>query len=137
MLKYLETYCDINELEPVSEYLRIGKLIEAKTYPTVLTYNVHGYVFHYFDLLVKEELSLEDFMQLGDIHSTINVYDYQSQHPASLDCVSQILSWLQSWTIQNSFIVIDAISLSYFNDTGDTNLLAPLLNKNNSELVSL
>lgn len=137
MLKYLETYCDINELEPVAGYLRIGKLIEAKTYPKVLTYNVHGYVFYYFDLFIKEETSLEDFMQLGDIHSAINVYDYQSQHPASLDSVFTILESLKDWKIHNSLIIVDAISLSYFKETGDHTSLQSLLTKNNSELVSL
>lgn len=59
-------YLDLNELELESSDL-IRDALVAQEHSRVLTYHRYGFLFYYFDKLLREDISRDQFLMMGDI----------------------------------------------------------------------
>lgn len=116
MIKYLQTYCDINELVPIEGFVSIGEIIHQKKYAKVITRHVYGYVFAYFDALVRGEIDEATFMQMGDTYGTIDVYAYKNNNQPSLESVVDLQNSLEQdpEAYRDSLLVVDQVSYDFF-----------------------
>jgi hypothetical protein len=60
-------YCDINELTITSSRQSLLDLIMKQQHTSIVTFHKWGFLRYYFDQLLKEEISFEQFMTMGDI----------------------------------------------------------------------
>lgn len=137
MIKYLEAYCDLNEFDYINEYIEVGKIIEKQEHEKLLTRHVNGYMFYYFDQLIKGEMQLEDFMQMGDITSDVNIYAYQEDNKPGLDSLQEVTDLLQEWALSNAIIIVDTIALTHHNKLDNANVLWVQLQNNSAELIAV
>lgn len=82
------TYCDINEIEITGDRQSLIDIIISQQYTSLVTFHKWGFLRYYFDQLIKEEISFEQFMTMGDIEGQIedqiNPHVYKEEHPSLL-----------------------------------------------------
>lgn len=111
MLQYLETYCDINEIEPAEKILEIGNFLVRNPTKKLIWLSRHSYILTWFQQLLYEEKTLEEFMTMGDIVSKKAIEMPLSPH----DACAQIDAWMKvdaAWW-SDSVIVIDSEALIF------------------------
>lgn len=91
-LAIFSTYLDINEIPHDQSWLDLAHHILHQHHRQIITFHQRWFVFYYFDQLVKKEISIEQFMTMGDIEwsceDQINPYVYKEEHPCYLDTIT-------------------------------------------------
>lgn len=109
------TYCDINEIEITADRQALIDTIITQNYSSVVTFHKWGFLRYYFDQLIKEEISFEQFMTMGDIEGQIedqiNPHVYQEEHPALLRVLTPEI--IAHWT-KDTLVVIDPLIKAYY-----------------------
>lgn len=109
------TYCDINEIEITPEQQTLIDLIISQQYASVITFHKWGFLRYYFDQLIKEEISFEQFMTMGDIEGQIedqiNPHIYQEEHPPLLIILTPEL--VAHWT-KDTLVIVDPLIKAYY-----------------------
>lgn len=113
-----DTYCDINEIDLPAWSEQIIDAIINKEYTTILTFHKFWFLRYYFDLLVKWEISFEQFMTMGDIEwqieDQINPHVYREEHPSLLKSLTPEI--VQSRD-EKTLVVIDKLMVEYYTHT--------------------
>lgn len=85
-------YLDINTIPYNPVWIDTANRILQQQHSQITTFHQWGFVFYYFDQFVKGEVSLEQFMTMGDIEwsceDQINPYIYKEEHPCFLDSIT-------------------------------------------------
>lgn len=133
MLKYLEAYCDINEIFQVDQFLKIWQEIIDAPKRTVHTFSRYWYIFRAFQELVQEKRDLEAFMTLGD--TTSNEMMQKDTLPS--EALEQIVVWLEhSSDFDNVLVVVDSVTCAV-NDTSMYDTVAQKLTTHWSALLMI
>lgn len=98
------TYLDINEIAHSDERYRVADAIIAQSHTTVHTYHPRGWVFHYFDQLIRGEISLEQWMSLGDVDTELTPLADKAEQHLWLDTLTDEL--VASWS-ESDIIIVD------------------------------
>lgn len=139
IIKYLQAYLDINEIEPIEPYIVIGEIIESKKYKYVHTHHVQWYIFHYFNELLYDRITLEEFIWLWDIYWNIDIYEYKQLHPAFLKSLEHVLENTKKDPESNRdrLIIVDQVSYDYFDEFHSMEELIKNLAMVNAKIVAL
>ena len=109
------TYCDINEIDVTPARQSLVDSIITQHYSSVVTFHKWGFLRYYFDQLIREEISFEQFMTMGDIEwqieDQINPHIYQEEHPPLLKTLTPGL--ISSWT-KDTLVIIDPLIKAYY-----------------------
>jgi hypothetical protein len=109
------TYCDINEIEITLERQSLIDTLLSQQYSLIVTFHKWGFLRYYFDQLIKEEISFEQFMTMGDIEGQIgdqiNPHIYQEEHPTLLATLTSEI--ILSWTV-DTLVVLDPLIHAYY-----------------------
>lgn len=111
------SYLDINDIIHTDERYRIADAIIQQQHSTVHTYHPRGWVFSYFDQFVRWEISLEQWMSLGDVDTELTpLADKAAQH-LWLDTLTDevIASWSES-----DIVVMDSFLWSWYKNKSDS-----------------
>ncbi len=112
-----DLYLDMNEIEVVGikEVEEVKKIILSQKYNNVLTFHRYGFIFYYFDQLVKGEISHEQFLTMGDvegqIEDQINPHIYREEHPVYLTTLTPEL--VSQWK-DNDLVIVDKLLYDYY-----------------------
>lgn len=89
MIKYFELLLELLDIEDVvrEKYIFIAKKIETiwkntDTYSSIRCYHRHAFIFEWYQKLINNEITTEDFIQTWDIKSKI-FFDTQKQDSIS------------------------------------------------------
>ena len=66
-LDIFRTYLDINEIPHYEQWLELAHHILHQQHRQIITFHQWGFIFYYFDQFIKGEITLEQFMTMGDI----------------------------------------------------------------------
>jgi hypothetical protein len=109
------TYCDINEIEITSDRQALIDVIVSQKYTSLVTFHKWGFLRYYFDQLIKEEISFEQFMTMGDIEGQIedqiNPHIYQEEHPVLLESLTPDM--VSSWK-NTTLVIVDPLIKAYY-----------------------
>lgn len=123
-----QLYLDINNLH-FNNLADILDKILAQQHNNLYTYHPLGYVWYYFDRLVRGEISRDQFLALGDVEGLvddqINPHVYREEHPVYLDTLTPEL--VTSWTDQDLVLVDQTLWTRYTTHYPDAPSLATLL----------
>ena len=107
-------YCDINDITLHEESLIVSAII-AQDYNNILTFHSYGFLFYYFDQLVKGEITREQFITMGDIEGQveeqINPHVYREEHPVYLTTLTPEL--VGQWK-DNDLVLVDQVLYDYY-----------------------
>lgn len=110
MLKLLETYLDINQIENPEKYLAVGELMIQNPSRSIIFLNQKKYILSGFHDLLNQKITPEVFFQLGDIGSEQSI-DHTNY---GLGQIPFILHQFSSNSIgSDTIVVIDEIAHSY------------------------
>lgn len=108
-------YCDLNNIVLSPVWLQIRDAIIAQEYHRLCTYHGHGYIFFYFDQLVRGEITTEQFLAIGEvdgqIEDQINPHVYREEHPVALHVLTPEL--VKQWSVDD-LIIVDSLLLAYY-----------------------
>lgn len=115
-----DLYRDINSLD-IWEVSDIIPLIVSQRYNNIVTFHRYGFIFYYFDQLVRGEISTEQFLTMGDIEGQvedqINPHVYQEEYPALLKILTP--DSVSLWD-GDTLVILDPIIQAYYtNQYGD------------------
>lgn len=122
-MNYLQVLFDLLNIPFNDEYAAIGKTIEASPKKHLQLFHRYGYIFSAFQHYILWKLSLEGFMKIGDVTSTVPLQ-------LSLSDGRLFLQWLLYAVKKNN--------LSSYTDTiyvFDKALLSSFDNKNTSSVL--
>ena len=109
------TYCDINNIQVATVHKEIIDIIISQQYSSLVTFHKWWFLWYYFDQLLKEEISFEQFMTMGDIEGQIedqiNPHIYQEEHPPVLWILTPDIVSL--WT-KDTLVILDPLVVSYY-----------------------
>ena len=107
-------YEDMNDITIQGEEILIDIIIRQE-YKKIITFHRYGFVFFYFDQLIREEISAEQFLTMGDIEGQIedqvNPHVYREEYPVYLSILTYEI--VQSWTSED-LIVLDSLLVDYY-----------------------
>ncbi len=129
-------YCDIYDID--DNYEPIIEAINNQKYTNLQTYHPLWYLFHWFDKLVKDNLTDEEFFMIWDVYSDFNVIDYQKQNKPNLQILEQIYQKAQDPdSYKNTLIIIDKRIYKWFEDNypWDFEVLQKILEKKWSKIL--
>ena len=110
-----DLYGDLNEIDLWWTGEEIKHLIITQEYTHVITFHRYGFVFYYFDQLVKGEISHEQFITMGDIEGQdpdqINPHVYREEHPVSLTSLTPEL--VSQWK-DTDLVILDKVIYDYY-----------------------
>lgn len=108
-------YCDINDIVVTPERMQLRDMIVSQKYTKIVTFHKWGFLRYYFDQLIKEEISFEQFVTIGDIEwqieDQINPHVYQSEHIPLLQTLTPELTSL--WDA-DTLVILDPLLQSYY-----------------------
>ena len=114
-LDIFRTYLDINEIPHDESRLQLAHRILHQHHSQIITFHPRGFVFYYFDQFIQHEISLEQFMTMGDVENScedqINPYIYKQEHPCFLDTLT-----LQDTKKRkdSDLVIVDATLRAYY-----------------------
>lgn len=109
MIQYLEAYCDINEIEQQESLVAIWNALIKNPVAVVHSFSVYAYVIHWFQELLKEKRTVEEFMTMGDISSKEKL----ARDVLPSGWIEQVSVWLELWEdYANSIVVFDQVVFS-------------------------
>lgn len=120
-LDIFRTYLDINEIPHDEQRWELAHHILHQQHRQIITFHQRGFIFYYFDQFVKEEITLEQFMTMGDIEwsceDQINPYIYKEEHRCYLDSITP-----EEVTKRESsdIIIVDKTIRSYYTTKNPT-----------------
>ena len=120
-LDIFRTYLDINEIPHDEQRWELAHHILHQQHRQIITFHQRGFIFYYFDQFVKEEITLEQFMTMGDIEwsfeDQINPYLYKEEHPCYLNSITP-----EEVTKRESsdIIIVDKTIRSYYTTKNPT-----------------
>lgn len=107
-------YKDINDIQLEQADDLVDIMLE-QWYKKIITFHNYGFVFFYFDQLIREEITAEQFLTMGDIEGQIedqiNPHVYREEHPLHLHSLTPEI--VESWSSED-LIVIDTIMSDYY-----------------------
>ena len=73
MIKYFELLLDLLDIEESSRagYITIANIIESKKYSNIKCYHRYGFIFQWYKNLLDEDMTIDEFTNLGDFKSKI------------------------------------------------------------------
>ena len=111
------SYLDINDIDHTDERYRVADAIIEQQHSTVYSYHPRGWVFSYFDQFVRWEISLEQWMSLGDVDTELTpLADKAAQH-LWLDTLTDEL--VASWS-ESDIVVMDSFLWSWYKKKSDS-----------------
>lgn len=119
------TYLDINEIPHNQSWLDLAHHILHQNHRQIITFHQRGFIFYYFDQFVKGEITLEQFMTMGDIEwsceDQISPYVYKEEHPCYLDTITpeEVASRESS-----EIIIVDKTIWAYYTTKNPTQIWA-------------
>ena len=110
-------YLDINDIVYTDDRYRVADAIIEQQHGAVHTYHPRGWVFSYFDQFVRWEISLEQWMSLGDVDTELTpLADKAAQH-LWLDTLTDEL--VASWS-ESDIVVMDSFLWSRYHREWDS-----------------
>jgi len=91
MLHYLETYCEINDIQPIEAITELGQFLIENNTTTIKWFSRYSYIVKWFQELLNETITLEEFMTMGDITNKKSVTMPIAPHEAC----AQIDAWMK------------------------------------------
>ena len=112
--KIFELYDDINDLQLEIDDELVESII-AQEFTQIITFHRLGFVFYYFDQLVRKEINAEQFLTMGDvegqIEDQINPHTYREEHPVHLTTLTPEI--VASWE-STDLVIIDQLIHEYY-----------------------
>ena len=110
-----DLYLDMNEIKFDDERWKIKNQILEYQYNNIITFHRYGFLFYYFNQLVKGEISHEQFITMGDIEGQIedqiNPHIYREEHPVYLTSLTPDI--VNTWT-KDDLVIVDENLMSYY-----------------------
>ena len=107
-------YEDMNDLT-IPGWDNLVDTILQQQHKNIITFHKYGFVFFYVDQLIREEISAEQFLTMGDIEGQIedqiNPHVYREEHPVYLSSLTREI--VQSWTSED-LVVLDSLLVDYY-----------------------
>lgn len=110
-IEKLAAYLEFNGIDLQDSYLRIGEIIEKKSYKNILCLNQKTYILTNFFDLINETIDDEKFFLAGDITSTQNIFELNQSPLESMD--SLITEWKANQLPKSTLFVIDNLAFAY------------------------
>lgn len=119
-LHIISAYHEINDFPFGTQEKELAQLLIDSPTKSILTYHPQWYRRYYFHQLITNDISLEQFMNLGDVDMALpdeeiidmhlNPHTYREQHPALLDVITPDI--ISSWTADH-IVIIDPLIYKY------------------------
>lgn len=110
MLKNLQLYLDLNEITNKDKILEATDYILKNKDRKIFFYTKQRYIFDCFLKYVDDKMSLEDFLQLGDITCDLSIYDEW----LFIESLFEIYDMLEDDSLQNTIFVVQDNAVKYF-----------------------
>lgn len=111
------SYLDINDIVHSDERYRVADAIIAQQHTAVHSYHPWGWVFHYFDRFVKWDISVEEWMSLGDVDTELTpLADKAEQHLWLHTLTDELVA---SWS-EKDIVVVDSFLWSWYKKKSDS-----------------
>lgn len=117
MIAHLQQYFGLYNLEYSTSHEQLAKSIEISPNKKIQTRHPRGYIFFYFQELVKGNISLEEFFQIGDISNTkYSLTDYPGYHAAAVTAGEKMYRSLlaEPTNYQDAIVVREETLYQYF-----------------------
>lgn len=108
MIKYFELLLDLLDIEKTQEYLQVADVIEKNIEKDICVYHQYSFLFLWYHKLLKNEISVEDFLQLWDFQSKIGFDErkmdsisFLKWNPSLENNSIYIFDWLAKGIISN------------------------------------
>ena len=73
MEKYFNLLLDLLNIEQNTNYSKILEIIQKNKDKKIFFYHQYAFIFEWYQKLLNQELSLEEFLQIGDIDSKFKI----------------------------------------------------------------
>jgi len=73
MEKYFNLLLDLLEIKQNQNYSKILKIIQKNKDKKIFFYHQYSFIFEWYQKLLNQELALEEFLQIWDIHSKLKI----------------------------------------------------------------
>ena len=123
-----QLYSDINLLE-INDASIISDAIVEQNHEKIITFHRYGFVFFYFDQLVRGLITQDQFLTMGDVEwsleDQINPHVYRDEHPVHVDSLTPEI--VASWTDKDLIILDRLLVAAYIGRYGALDTLATLI----------
>lgn len=120
-IEIFTAYLDINDIPYNQVWIDTASRILQQQHSQLITFHQRWFAFYYFDQFVKGEVSLEQFMTMGDIEwsceDQINPYIYKEEHPCYLDSITPEKITTNKDT---DLVIVDATLWAYYSTKNPT-----------------
>ena len=106
MIKYFEILLELLNIETSESFLSVASLIEQNPEKKLIVHHRLGFVFEWFWELIHDQISLEEFMALGDVSSSRPLWEKDTFSSLELLQSPKALEKIE----QGSMLILDEIS---------------------------
>lgn len=109
MLNYMQAYCNVNDIEQVTQLMTLAAQLEQSPKSSVIGLSRLSYIIYWFQELMQEKISVDQFMTMGDV---------SAEHMVTMPVLPQdatgymdTLLVLQPKTLHNALVLLDKVAL--------------------------